>query len=327
MSIISRAKENLMLEAASIQNVANHIDKSFEDAVHFLFNINGRVITSGIGKSGHIARKAAATFASTGTPSFFIDPVECMHGDFGMITDDDVMVLYSKSGEVTEMSNVINWLTRHSIAYIAITNEIESSMATHAHITLLTHVEREACPLNLAPTTSSTVSLALSDALAISLMEMHNFDKCDFLKFHPGGSLGKQLTTIEHIMHTDNLPTIDKNDKDITLKNATDIMNNNHLGIVVVLDGEILEGILVDGDFKRILLNNNNDNIQNIMNESILNFINKKPITIEKDAFIMEALSKMEGRITSLIVSESTSDGEKFLGILHIHDILKYKAI
>ncbi len=323
MSIISCAKESLMLEANSIQNVAERLDQSFEDAVNFLFKVKGRVITSGIGKSGHIARKAAATFASTGTPSFFVDPVECMHGDFGMITENDVMVLYSKSGEVAEMSNVVNWLTRHFIKYIAITNEPKSSMATHAHIVLLTYVEREACTLNLAPTTSSTVSLALSDALAISLMNMHNFDKCDFLKFHPGGSLGKQLTTIEHIMHTTDLPTINKNDKNITLKDALRIMNEHNLGMLIVLDNEILEGILVDGDFKRILLNDNSD----LMDKSVLDFINKSPITIEKDAFIMDALTKMEGRITSLVVTEQTNIGQKFLGILHIHDILKYKAI
>ncbi len=325
MSVISRAKEGLLLEARSIQNAAERLDKNFEDAVNFLFQVKGRVITSGIGKSGHIARKAAATFASTGTPSFFVDPVECMHGDFGMITDNDVMVLYSKSGEAVEMSNMVNWLTRQSIQYIAITNEVESTMSTHAHIVLLTHVEREACPLNLAPTSSSTVSLALSDVLAISLMNMHNFVKCDFFKFHPGGSLGKQLTTIEHIMHTDDLPIIDKNDKDITLRNALHIINDHHLGMLIVLDGDILEGILVDGDFKRILLNT--DNIEGVLNESVLNFINKKPITMNKDAFIMDALDIMEGRITNLVVTKELDNGHKFLGILHIHDILKYKAI
>ncbi len=208
MSIISRGKKTLEIEASSIMNMHKHLDEHFENAVKFLFSTKGRVITSGIGKSGHIARKAAATFASTGTPSFFVDPVECMHGDFGMITESDVMILYSKSGEATEMSDMVNWLCRNNIAYIAITNDEHSFIGKHAHIVLLIYIEEEACPLNLAPTASSTVSLALSDAIATSLMEVRNFDKYDFAKFHPGGSLGRQATTIEHIMHTTDLPRV-----------------------------------------------------------------------------------------------------------------------
>ena len=322
MSIISRAKKTLEIEASSIMRMLEHLDKNFEDAVNFLFSTKGRVITSGIGKSGHIARKAAATFASTGTPSFFVDPVECMHGDFGMITKDDVMVLYSKSGEVSEMSNMVNWLLRQAIPYIAITNEINSFIAKHAHITLLIYVEKEACPLNLAPTASSTVSLALSDALATSLMELHNFDKYDFSKFHPGGDLGKQATTIEHIMHTNDLPIVDENTK---LNDAIDVMIKHKLGLLIILDGDILKGILVDGDFKRILFNSSD--IENILKKPVSEVMNVNPITVAKDDLIGDALSKMEGRITSLIVVENSDEGPKLLGVLHIHDILKYKAI
>ncbi len=322
MNIISRAKKTLEIEASSIMRMLEHLDKNFEDAVAFLFSTKGRVITSGIGKSGHIARKAAATFASTGTPSFFVDPVECMHGDFGMITKDDVMILYSKSGEVSEMSNMVNWLLRQAIPYIAITNEINSFIAKHAHITLLIYVEKEACPLNLAPTASSTVSLALSDALATSLMELHNFDKYDFAKFHPGGDLGKQATTIEHIMHTNDLPIVDEHTK---LNDSIDVMIKHKLGVLLVLDGDILKGILVDGDFKRILSNSND--IGNILKKPVSEVMNVSPVTVAKDDLIGDALSKMEGRITSLIVVEDSDEGRKLLGVLHIHDILKYKAI
>lgn len=322
MSIEEQAKNTLLIEGSAIIELAKHIDRTFVNAVKFIFEIKGRVITSGVGKSGHIARKVAATLASTGTPSFFVDPVECMHGDFGMITKDDCMILYSKSGEVSEMSNMVNWLGRQSIPYIAITNEINSFLAKHAKYTLLIHVEKEACPLNISPTTSSTVSLALSDAIATSLMDLRGFTKSDYAVFHPGGSLGKQVTTVANIMHKTDLPIVSKN---ITLKEALPVMVEHKLGLVLVSDNGLLEGIIVDGDFKRILLNK--DKSENILDIKVSEIMTTHPVTISNDALIGDALAKMEGKITSLIVVEHTEKGDKPLGVLHIHDILKYKAI
>lgn len=322
MSIEEQAKNTLLIEGSAIIELAKHIDRTFVSAVKFIFEIKGRVITSGVGKSGHIARKVAATLASTGTPSFFVDPVECMHGDFGMITKEDCMILYSKSGEVSEMSNMVNWLGRQSIPYIAITNEINSFLAKHAKYTLLIHVEKEACPLNISPTTSSTVSLALSDAIATSLMDLRGFTKSDYAVFHPGGSLGKQVTTVANIMHKTDLPIVSKN---ITLKEALPVMVEHKLGLVLVSDNGLLEGIIVDGDFKRILLDK--DKSENILDIKVSDIMTTHPVTISNDALIGDALAKMEGKITSLIVVEHTEKGDKPLGILHIHDILKYKAI
>ena len=183
MNIIERGKFTLLLESENLKNLSENLDYNFENAVNELFKIKGRVITSGVGKSGHIARKAAATFASTGTPSFFVDPNECLHGDFGMITKNDYLILYSKGGESREIIELVNWLCRQNIPYIAITNEKDSTLSKNAKITLLTHVKEEACPLKLAPTVSTTASLGISDALATALMEIRGFKAEDFAIF------------------------------------------------------------------------------------------------------------------------------------------------
>ena len=237
MNIIDRGKLTLLLESESLKLLSEKLDDNFEKAVNELFNIKGRVITSGVGKSGHIARKAASTFASTGTPSFFVDPNECLHGDFGMITKNDYLVLYSKGGESRE--------------YIAITNDESSTLSKNAKITLLTHVKEEACPLKLAPTVSTTASLALSDALATALMELRGFKAEDFAIFHPGGSLGRQLAKVKTIMHTDNLPIINL---ETSLYDALFKIIECKLGIAIITDDNgILKGIIVDGDLKRHL--------------------------------------------------------------------------
>ncbi|MEI0477543.1 KpsF/GutQ family sugar-phosphate isomerase [Brachyspira pulli] len=320
MNIIERGKNTLLLESENLKYLSDKLDSNFENAVKELFKIRGRVITSGVGKSGHIARKAAATFASTGTPSFFVDPNECMHGDFGMITKDDCCVLYSKGGESREIIELVNWLCRQNIPYIAITNDPKSTLSKNAKITILTYVKEEACPLKLAPTVSTTASLALSDALATALMELRGFKAEDFAIFHPGGSLGRQLAKVKSIMHTDNLPIINLT---TTLKEALFKIIECKLGIAIVVDdNDTLKGVIVDGDLKRLLVKD--DNIANILNKEVKDIMNTSPKVIYEDTLIGEALHMMEGKITNLIVVDKES--RKPIGIVHIHDILKIKA-
>ena len=322
MNIIYRGKLTLLLESESLKLLSEKLDDNFEKAVNELFNIKGRVITSGVGKSGHIARKAASTFASTGTPSFFVDPNECLHGDFGMITKNDYLVLYSKGGESREIIELVNWSCRQNIPYIAITNDESSTLSKNAKITLLTHVKEEACPLKLAPTVSTTASLALSDALATALMELRGFKAEDFAIFHPGGSLGRQLAKVKTIMHTDNLPIINL---ETSLYDALFKIIECKLGIAIITDDNgILKGIIVDGDLKRLLVKDKQ--IENILKIKVKDIMNNNPKVIYQDTLIGEALHLMEGKITNLVVVEDTKDGKKPIGIVHIHDILKIKA-
>lgn len=322
MNIIERGKFTLLLESENLKNLSENLDYNFENAVNELFKIKGRVITSGVGKSGHIARKSAATFASTGTPSFFVDPNECLHGDFGMITKNDYLILYSKGGESREIIELVNWLCRQNIPYIAITNEKDSTLSKNAKITLLTHVKEEACPLKLAPTVSTTASLGISDALATALMEIRGFKAEDFAIFHPGGSLGRQLARVKLIMHKDNLPIIDLS---TTLYDALFKIIECKLGIAIITDdNNILNGIIVDGDLKRLLIKNKS--AENILSKSVKDIMNKNPKVIYEDTLIGEALHIMEGKITNLVVVEDTDKGKIPIGIVHIHDILKIKA-
>lgn len=322
MNIIDRGKLTLLLESENLKLLSEKLDNNFEKAVNELFNIKGRVITSGVGKSGHIARKAASTFASTGTPSFFVDPNECLHGDFGMITKNDYLVLYSKGGESREIIELVNWSCRQNIPYIAITNDASSTLSKNAKITLLTHVKEEACPLKLAPTVSTTASLALSDALATALMELRGFRAEDFAIFHPGGSLGRQLAKVKTIMHTDNLPIINL---ETSLYDALFKIIECKLGIAIITDdNNILKGIIVDGDLKRLLVKDKQ--IENILKIKVKDIMNNNPKIIHQDTLIGEALHLMEGKITNLVVVEDTKDGKKPIGIVHIHDILKIKA-
>ena len=320
MNILKRGKETLILESENLKTIADNLDSTFVNAVEVLYNTKGRIITSGVGKSGHIARKAASTFASTGTPSFFVDPTDCVHGDFGMITKDDYVILYSKGGESREIIEIVSWLCRQHINYIAITADEKSTLAKNAEFVLSLHMIEEACPLNLAPTVSTTASIALSDALATGLMDRRGFRKEDFAVYHPAGSLGKQLAKVDRIMHKDNLPTVSSND------NLHDVLFNiieHKLGMAIVVENNILQGLIVDGDLKRLLIESNTDVLKMLAKD----LMNKKPLTITKDTLIGEAISIMEGKVTALVVVEKSESGDVPIGVLHIHDILKFKAL
>lgn len=319
-NIIPYAQSVLREEAEAIIRVSDRLSDAFTQALDLMLSCKGRVVVTGVGKSGHIGRKFASTLASTGTPSFFVHPAECQHGDFGMIIEGDVMVIISQSGESAEVHGIIPYVKRFSIPVIAICNKPASYLGKNAAVTLPLHVDREVCPLNLAPTTSAVVTLALADAIAVSLMKIRGFTEKDFAIYHPGGSLGKQLATVEGIMRTGNALTLVSPDD--TLGTVLERLVNERIGWAIAVDPKtgIMQGILVDGDVKRILIGAKGGSI---LDKKVSDVMTRDPKTITKDTLVAEALAIMEGRITMLVVVE---DGRP-IGIVHIHDILKSKAI
>lgn len=239
----------LQEEAQAILDLIPQLDDNFEKAVNLILSTPGHAVITGVGKSGHIAAKMAATLASTGTPSVFINPLDALHGDLGMITDDDIVVLISNSGNTDELLRIIASLEERHIKIIAMTGNPESLIASHSDIHISVCVEKEACPLNLAPTSSTTATLAMGDALACALMEKRKFKARDFAMFHPGGSLGRKLITrVKDVMYTENLPTIPPT---IKLSDAIISISNGKLGLGVVMEGEKILGIITDGDIRR----------------------------------------------------------------------------
>ncbi len=315
--VLSWGKDVIKLEGDALYHLADILDEEFEKAVDILSKCERKVVISGMGKSGHIARKIAATMTSTGTPAVFFNPAEGAHGDVGIVETGDVLIAISKSGETEELLKLIPFIKRLKVPIISITNKKNCSLAEVSDVNLVLDVEREACPMNLAPTTSTTVTLALGDALAVALMREKGFSEKDFALLHPGGLLGKQLLKVKDLMQTQNLPLINKkaNMKDVI---STIISHKRGVAIITDDDGK-LTGIIVDGDLKRILMK-----YENIMDLKAEDVMTKNPKTIDENALIAEALNIMEGKITSLIIVD---DEGKPKGLLHIHDILTSKAI
>ena len=312
---IKIAKDVLKREADSIYKLIDQLDGNFEKAIKLIIEHKGRLLVLGVGKSGHIARKIAGTLASTGQPSFFIHPTEAIHGDLGMMVAGDVCLMISHSGNTAELMSTIPAVKRIGLPIIAITANPESRLAKLANIVLNTHVCDEACPMNLAPTSSTTVTLALGDAMAITLLTMRGFKEEHFAMRHPGGVLGKRLLTkVGDIMITDNLPVINKNS---SFKDALAEMTNGKQGVVIVIDDNgAFVGIYTDGDIRRTI--EKHDRISSIVFEEIFT---RKPQSIRESALASEALKKMQsGKITSLIV---TKDGDDIVGLLHIHHLLE----
>lgn len=314
--LIAQAIEVLNIEASSIQGLINKLDNSFIQAVEILYNTKGRVIVTGMGKSGIIGRKIAATFSSTGTPSYFLHPAESTHGDSGILTREDTVIAISNSGETNELLQLIPIIKRFDLKLISMTGKISSTLSQKSDITLDISVEREACPYGLAPTASTTATLAMGDALAICLLKKRDFTPDDFLLFHPSGSLGRGiLWKVEDMMITgDDLPIVSINDK---FKDAIIEINAKKLGIALVIDenGKTC-GILTDGDIRRILLK-----CQQISDITVSYVMSPNPKSIEKDALAAKALNIMEKySITSLVVNNKDGSPE---GIVHIHNLLK----
>lgn len=241
-------------EAAALEGLINKIDESFDTAVNTILNCHGKVIVTGVGKSGHIGAKIAATLSSTGTPSFFVNPLDVFHGDLGVITADDVVIAISNSGQTDELLRFLPYLMSHKIPIIGMSGHPDSLLAQYSTAHLNVAVEHEACPLDLAPTSSTTATLAMGDALACALMEARHFEEADFAQFHPGGALGKRLLTkASDVMHQKDLPVIDPT---MMLADALFHMSAGRLGLCVVVENDEVVGIITDGDLRRAMVQN-----------------------------------------------------------------------
>jgi len=313
-NITQIARDVLINESKAIQNLTNFIDNDFEACVRALFDAKGRIIITGIGKSAIIANKIVATFNSTGTPSIFMHASDAIHGDLGMILPEDVVICISKSGSTPEIKVLIPLLKRRGSKLVALVGNTNSYLSQQADYILNATIAEEACPHNLAPTTSTTAQLALGDALAICLLELRGFSRENFAEFHPGGSLGKQLyLKISDIYIHHELPLVYLN---TPLKDVIVEISSKRLGCTAVVDEQKkLVGIITDGDLRRMLETN-----VNITQVKAIDIMTKTPKKIEKDEFAVKALHLMqENDITQLVVT----DGDKVAGFVHLHDLLK----
>ncbi len=314
ISDIEVAKQTINREIEALKVMENNLDETLSKALDLLQNTKGRVIVTGMGKSGHIGSKIAATMASTGTPAFFLHPSEASHGDLGMITADDVVIAISNSGESKELSDILVYCRRFSIPLIAITKNKDSSLGKNSDLVLLLPDNKEACPLGLAPMSSTTATLVMGDILSADLMVRKGFTEEDFKLRHPGGKLGSILRHVSDIMHTgDEMPLIGKN---AIMQDALMTMSEKMLGCVGIVNeqGE-LEGMITDGDLRRWMS-------PDLITENVCKVMTKNPRTINADALIAEAVNVMNttGRgITNMFVTEN----KKPIGIIHIHDCLK----
>ena len=318
------ARDTLTIEAAALQNMRDRLEGANADAlvhaVELLHACKGRIVVSGIGKSGHIARKIAATFASTGSPAFFVHPAEASHGDLGMVTRDDVFVALSNSGETEELLTIVPIVKRTGAKLIALTGAPKSALAKLADAHLDTSVEKEACPLNLAPTSSTTAALAMGDALAVALLDARGFQAEDFLRSHPGGRLGRKLLThVSEVMRS--LEDTPKIRIDASFKAALLEMTAKRMGMVVTIDqNQKVIGILTDGDLRRLLEKN-----VDLASIALKDATTSAPRTIPPELLAEEAIEMMEKhRINHLVVSDSNGI---LLGALNLHDLFAAKVI
>lgn len=317
INYLESAQRTLRLEIESLQALAAHLDAGFEQACDLALACKGRVVVTGIGKSGHVGNKLAATLASTGTPAFFVHPGEASHGDMGMITGDDVVIALSNSGETNEVITLIPLIKRLGARLIGMTGNANSTLGRSADAHLYCGVEQEACPLNLAPTSSTTATMVMGDALAIALLEARGFTADDFAFSHPGGSLGRKLLLkVSDIMHSgDTLPAVGPQ---TPLRDALLEMTRKGLGLTTILDdsGQLL-GIYTDGDLRRTL-----DAGIDLHQTPIADVMHTGAKTIAADQLAAEALFEMESRkITALVVIDA--DINRPVGVIHMHDILR----
>jgi arabinose-5-phosphate isomerase len=282
-------------------------------AVDIAYNTKGKLIVTGVGKSGLIGSKIAATLASTGTPSFFLHPTEALHGDLGMITKDDTVLAISYSGESEELIKILPHIKRFDVPLIAMTGDKNSTLARYADVVLNIHVDKEACPLNVAPTSSTTLTLAMGDALAVCLMKKRNFTKEDFASFHPGGSLGKKLfVKVNDLMKT-SFPVSSEKD---TLKEAIIKMTQGKLGHVLFLDEGKIKAVLSDGDLRRAMMSEGFD-----LEKKAIDFATKNPKVIKKDVLASDALKFMEDNKIQLL--PVIDENGRVVGVIHIHDLVE----
>jgi len=314
--LLALARQVLDIEADALHALSARLDAGFADAVNLILACSARVVVTGMGKSGHIGSKIAATLASTGTPAFFMHPGEASHGDLGMIAHDDVVLALSNSGESNEIVSIVPLIKRRGAKLIAMTGNPASTMAREADVHLNAAVDKEACPLNLAPTASTTAALALGDALAVALLDARGFSADDFARTHPGGSLGRRLLVhVRDVMHTgDALPRIDC---DASLKTALLEMTQKGLGMTAVVDaaGKVA-GVFTDGDLRRAL-----EHALDLHQARVTELMTKNPKTIRADELAVAAVEKMETlKINGLLVVDAHNT---LVGALNMHDLLK----
>ncbi|MBT3174245.1 MAG: KpsF/GutQ family sugar-phosphate isomerase [Lentimicrobiaceae bacterium] len=317
MSTNSKIKETAISvikdEYQAIINLADSINDDFVESANVIYKSKGRVIVTGIGKSAIIAQKIVATFNSTGTPSIFMHAADAIHGDLGIVRPDDVLIIISKSGETPEIKVLVPLLKARKNKIIALVGNITSYLAQHSDLILNTTVDREACPNNLAPTTSTTAQLVMGDALAVCLLKLRGFSATDFANYHPGGSLGKKMYMRVHDLSSKNdAPAVDINE---SITNVIIEISSKRLGTTAVIDDGKMIGVITDGDLRRMI--ENHDDYKHLTAKDIMT---KEPLSIEKDSLIVNALSLMrENNITQLPVM----DGDNYSGVIHLHDILK----
>ena len=312
-NILKTAKETILIEAEAIKNLIDFLDEGFENAVRTILNSNGRVIVTGIGKSAIIATKIVATFNSTGTPAIFMHAADAIHGDLGNILKDDVVICISKSGNTPEIKILVPLIKNYGNKIVAITGNQDSFLGKNADHVLNSYVEKEACPNNLAPTSSTTAQLVMGDALAICLLNLKDFSSSDFAKYHPGGTLGKKLyLRVKEIVSKNEIPkvTIDATVKDVIVE-----ISKKRLGTTAVVDNNKIIGIITDGDIRRML--ENNVNISELLAGDIMSF---KPIVVKSDTMAVKALDIMQkNNITQILVNEN----DNYIGVVHFHDLLQ----
>jgi arabinose-5-phosphate isomerase len=313
-TIIDNAKNTILAESKAIANLANLINVDFENAVKFIINSNGRVIVTGIGKSANIATKIVATFNSTGTPAIFMHAADAIHGDLGIVQENDVVICISKSGNTPEIKVLVPLIKSYGNKIIAITGNIDSFLGKNADFPLNTFVEKEACPNNLAPTTSTTAQLVMGDALAVCLLQLKGFTSKDFAKYHPGGALGKRLyLRVSDLVKNNETPQVLENE---TIAKVIIEISEKRLGVTAVIKDDKITGIITDGDIRRML--SKTTKIDDFVAKDIMG---KNPKTIHKDAMAIEALETLENNsITQILV---TNDTGNYAGVVHLHDLIK----
>lgn len=312
---LAAARRVLSYAGDALAELEKHLDASFSRAIDLLAAVKGRVVVSGMGKSGHIGRKIAATLSSTGTPAQFVHPAEASHGDLGMLTRDDALLMLSYSGETDELAHVIDYAKRFSIPLIGMASNAASTLLQAADVALVLPRAQEACPMGLAPTTSTTVMLAMGDALAVALMERKGFTADHYRELHPGGSLGRRLVRVSDIMHSRDLPLVRET---ASMKDVLLVITSAGFGVAGVTgsDGGLL-GVITDGDLRRHME-------AKLLDRTARDVMSKKPKTIAGATLAVEGLALMNAsKITSLFVVERGDAGKKPVGLLHIHDCLR----
>ena len=311
------AQETLNIEAQTLKQAAQTLQEGvFEKAVEMILGCKGKLIVSGVGKSGLIGAKIAATFASTGTPSFFLHPTEALHGDLGMIGKEDVVIAISYSGESEELSSILPHIKRFEVPLIGMTKNLDSTLGKYSDLVIQVAVEKEACPLNIAPTSSTTLTLALGDALAVCLMKARNFQKSDFASFHPGGALGKQLfVKVKNLMRSEDLPIIAE---DATMKDAILAISQGRLGTALIVNkAKELSALMSDGDVRRALLKPDFS-----LEDNVLKYATLHPLFIDDEQMLAsDALVLIEEKKIQLLVV--TDKEKKIQGVLHIHTLIE----